>query len=435
MSSQGPNFPTSATGNTTTFGGGSSSITWSNPQNIGAADSVFAISAFGINLNTCDLIGTGFGFSVPATATINGIQLDVNRESAVALNTIEGFVKLIKGGSATGNNKSTFAFLTTTPTTVSYGGSTDLWGATLAPSDVNASNFGAFVTYGYGPSGDQVSVDFMRITVFYTVPAPSVTSVSANIGPATGGTNVTITGSNFLATPTSITFGGAAATNIVFNSATSVSCTTPAHAAGTVNVVVTNPDGQTGTGTNVFTFNPPPTVTSCSPAAGPPSGGNSVTITGTGFLATPTSITFGGAAATNIVFNSATSVSCTAPAHAAGTVNVVVTNPDGQSGTGTNVYTYNPPPSFSSCNPGNGPAAGGTSVTISGANFVATPGVTFGGVAASNVTFVSSTSLTCATPAHSPVTVDIVITNPDGQTATGSKVFLYLATGSRFLSF
>src|SRR5262245_7247689 len=114
MSSQGPNFPTSATGNTTTFGGRSSSITWSSPQNIEAADSVFATSS-GANLNTCDLIGTGFGFSIPATATINGVQLDVNRESVVALNTIEGFVKLIIGGSATGNNKSTFAFLTTTP--------------------------------------------------------------------------------------------------------------------------------------------------------------------------------------------------------------------------------------------------------------------------------------------------------------------------------
>src|SRR5215472_5533700 len=167
MASQGPNFPTFAIGNTTTFGSGSSSITWSNPQNIEAADGVSSVSSGGANLNTCDLIGTGFGFSIPATATINGIQLDVNRGAAVALNTIEGFVKLIKGGSATGNNKSTFAFLST-PITVSYGGSTDLWGTTLAPSDINASNFGAFVTYGYGPNMDQVSVDFMRITVFYT---------------------------------------------------------------------------------------------------------------------------------------------------------------------------------------------------------------------------------------------------------------------------
>src|SRR6516225_8152578 len=113
----------------------------------------------------------------------------------------------------------------------------------------------------------------MRITVFYTVPAPSVSSVSLNNGPLAGGQNVTITGSNFLATPTSITFGGAAATNIVFNSATSVSCTTPAHAAGTVNVVVTNPDGQSGTGTNVYTYNPPPNFSSCSPGNGPAAGG------------------------------------------------------------------------------------------------------------------------------------------------------------------
>ena len=427
MASQGPNGAGSGT---------STQGLWSNPQNITADNGNFASEGLSFGQASDDLQATGFGFSVPPTATINGILVEIKRQ---ALGTIvDHDVTLLKAGTATGSNLAQGGNWPSSPLTfASYGGSTNLWGTSWAPSDINASNFGVQLSAlntnstGFGTP----EVGFIRITVFFTVPAPGVTSCSPNSGPTPGGTSVTITGSNFLATPTSITFGGAAATNIVFNSATSVSCTTPAHAAGTVNVVVTNPDGQTGTGTNVFTFNPLPTVTSCNPPAGPPSGGNSVTITGTGFLATPTSITFGGAAATNIIFNSATSVSCTAPAHAAGTVNVVVTNPDGQSGTGTNVYTYNPPPSFSSCNPGNGPAAGGTSVTISGANFVAVPGVTFGGVAASNVTFVSSTSLTCTTPVHSPVTVDIVVTNPDGQSATGSKVFLYLATGSRFLSF
>lgn len=85
------------------------------------------------------------------------------------------------------------------------------------------------------------------------LPAPTVSSVSANSGPSAGGTNVTITGTGFVATPT-VAFGGTSATNVVRVNSTTITCTTPAHAAGAVDVVVTNPDTQTGTGTNAFTY-------------------------------------------------------------------------------------------------------------------------------------------------------------------------------------
>ena len=45
---------------------------------------------------------------------------------------------------------------------------------------------------------------------------------------------------------------------LAFVNSTTLTATTPAHAAGTVNVVVTNPDAQSGTLTNGFTFNAPP---------------------------------------------------------------------------------------------------------------------------------------------------------------------------------
>lgn len=89
-------------------------------------------------------------------------------------------------------------------------------------------------------------------------PAPTVLSVSPDNGTTLGGTAVTITGASFVATPTSVTFGGSACTSVTFVSSTSLTCTTPAHAAGAVNVVVTNPDAQTGTGTAVYTYATPP---------------------------------------------------------------------------------------------------------------------------------------------------------------------------------
>ncbi|MGH9195526.1 MAG: phospholipase D-like domain-containing protein, partial [Acidimicrobiia bacterium] len=59
-----------------------------------------------------------------------------------------------------------------------------------------------------------------------TVGPPTVTNVSPSSGPTAGGTNVTITGTNFVA-PATVTFGGTAATSVVVVSATSITATTP----------------------------------------------------------------------------------------------------------------------------------------------------------------------------------------------------------------
>ena len=82
-----------------------------------------------------------------------------------------------------------------------------------------------------------------------------------------------------------------------------------------------------------------PTVGSISPATGNIGGGTAVTITGTGFESGAT-VTFGGASATNVVVVNATTVTATTPAHAAGVVSAVVTNPDMQSGTLAGAFNY-----------------------------------------------------------------------------------------------
>jgi hypothetical protein len=85
--------------------------------------------------------------------------------------------------------------------------------------------------------------------------------------------------------------------------------------------------------------NPAPTVSGISPTSGTTAGGTPVTITGTGFLAGAT-VSLGGTAATGVTVVSSTSITATAPAHAAGAVNVVVANTDSQSGTRPSGYTY-----------------------------------------------------------------------------------------------
>ena len=83
--------------------------------------------------------------------------------------------------------------------------------------------------------------------------AVTVTSVKATSGSSAGGTSVTIKGTNFESGAT-VTFGGVAATNVVVNSSTKIFCTTPAHAQGTVDVVVTNTNTASGTLSGGFTY-------------------------------------------------------------------------------------------------------------------------------------------------------------------------------------
>jgi hypothetical protein len=119
-------------------------------------------------------------------------------------------------------------------------------------------------------------------------------------------------------------------------------------------------------------------LASVAPKTGPVAGGNTVTITGTGFDATD-SVSFDGIAGSNLILVSATSITVTAPAHAAGAVTVSVTS-DSQQTTLANGYTYQaagatgaadePTPN----NPGPAPQPRSAPVTPSTNSAVGTPG-------------------------------------------------------------
>ena len=93
-------------------------------------------------------------------------------------------------------------------------------------------------------------------------PAPAVTLASPNNGPDTGGTSVTLTGTDFVTGQTTVTFGGNAATGVTVVTATSLTCTTPSYVTAipkAVDVVVTTYGSQSGTAAGGFTYIPPPT--------------------------------------------------------------------------------------------------------------------------------------------------------------------------------
>ncbi|WP_170223050.1 IPT/TIG domain-containing protein [Nonomuraea turkmeniaca] len=74
--------------------------------------------------------------------------------------------------------------------------------------------------------------------------------------------------------------------------------------------------------------------------------------------------------------------------------------------------------------PANGPAAGGTQVTIKGANFTPGSTVTFGGTAATGVTVVDESTIRCTTPAEDAGAADVAVTT-DADTVTKTGAFTY----------
>jgi len=262
---------------------------------------------------------------------------------------------------------------------------------------------------GTGTGGDEA---------FKTLPnPPAVSNVKPNKGPEAGGTTVTITGTN-LGEATAVKFGSTAAASVTADSGTSITAVSPA-GTGTVDVTVTTAGGTSHTNTgDQFSYVPPPAVTGVSPGAGPTAGGTSVTIAGTD-LGEATAVKFGSSGATSFKVNSATSITAVSPA-GTGVVDVIVSTAGGDSATSSaDKFSYVPPPTVTNVTPNAGPLAAGTSVTITGANFVAGATVKFGAASASGVKVVSETSITAVAPAGTG-TVDVTVSTPGGTSAASA---------------
>ncbi len=176
------------------------------------------------------------------------------------------------------------------------------------------------------------------VSYFY-LNTPALTSVNPQSGPLSGGNTVTLTGTS-LAGTTGVTFGATPATSFTAVSATEITAVAPPGAAGPVQVTAT-----TGGGTSnpvFYTYLAAPAVTTLSPDQGPTFGGNTVTLTGTGFTET-TAVTFGAAPAAFTVVSDS-QLTAVAPPGSAGPVNVSVTTPGGSSPAVT--YTRVPPPAI-----------------------------------------------------------------------------------------
>lgn len=126
MSTQGPNYTGTASDDSSV-----GTATWTNPTNAqGAPDGSYATNSPGL--------------------------------------TTEDIIKLVIGGTVTGNNKSTSATIPSTLQFVSYGGSADLWGTTPTVAQVNASDFGVV----FAATGGGIHSHYLKALNFgFSIPA------------------------------------------------------------------------------------------------------------------------------------------------------------------------------------------------------------------------------------------------------------------------
>ncbi len=251
------------------------------------------------------------------------------------------------------------------------------------------------------------------------VSVPRVSGVSPSSGPVTGGTVVTITGSGLIGAET-VRFGEIYAWDLKVIDDSHLTATTPASSPGSVAITVKN---AAGTGSPsappamyLYDF-PVPELTGISPSSGSTTGGTVVTVTGSG-LAGATAVQFGGVPGKglNVIDNNQLTV--VSPPNSPGTVGLTVVNPDhtGSSAGSASVFRYDTPvPRLTGVSPSSGTDAGGTPVTLTGSGFNGTKVVTFAGKPATGLNVTDDSHLTVITPAHSPGSVPISITNTLGE--------------------
>lgn len=177
MATAGPNSP-GTLANDATFGVNS----WSNVANAGASDDVYATSSSMSGQSTNYLKATNFGFAIDAGATINGITVGIEKKCSAGADTTDSRVRIVKGGTIGATERASGVAWGTTDAYTTYGGSSDLWGETWTPADINATTFGVVIA---GSSSNamsrQLSVDHIRITVDYSLPGGNPSKLSGKL--------------------------------------------------------------------------------------------------------------------------------------------------------------------------------------------------------------------------------------------------------------
>jgi len=155
-------------------------LVWPNPEDIRADDATYATVQYVDAPNGTHRIGTlrvySFKFEIPDGATIDGVQMEIERYAShnAARYVCDTALHLSNHlATAIGDDKANTGLKwDTSPRKDAYGAVDDLWGATLTPAIVNSTTFGillkAQLVNGMAPYTMYAYIDYVSMTITYT---------------------------------------------------------------------------------------------------------------------------------------------------------------------------------------------------------------------------------------------------------------------------
>jgi len=169
---------------------------WTNPTQGRTNDGLYATNAITKQLSGIPTIGatltlTALGFSIPATAYIKGIRVDLQRHAGSSSSLRDNSVLLQKSSTVTSaaDKAVTGSSWSTSDITATYGSTTDMWGSTWTPAEINSANFGVrFQAKNINTSSTVTAyLDYVQVTVSYYTDTNGIGTAAAPIHDATIG--------------------------------------------------------------------------------------------------------------------------------------------------------------------------------------------------------------------------------------------------------
>ncbi|MBW3671358.1 MAG: IPT/TIG domain-containing protein, partial [Acidobacteria bacterium] len=270
-------------------------------------------------------------------------------------------------------------------------------------------------TYGYQPGYR-----------FYD-PSFRIVDISPKAGPTSGGTALTVTGSGFTEGMTLKIASLDVVDLQVVSSELLTAKTAPYPSYSAVGDVVASNGTITSILEDAFLYHPDTVrIDSITPAFGPLDGGTEVTIRGSGFTES-SRVVFRKSVSSQAIepllttFVDATELRVVTPPGAPGLAHVGIS-----SFLALYAFRYEDVPAVLTVSPSEGKPSGGTEVWIEGRALPQDATVSFGGVAATSVTWIDPTHVRAVTPPHTPGVVEVTVGSAGGTNVFGSARYTYL---------
>jgi len=167
--------------NPTAASSAGSGTAWTTPTNVYSTNNAYAVSSVSDTAQfTALLSAQNFGFTIPAGATITGLEFRVERKRSLTLNgaTVNDYQVVPLG--CTGTAMPHYGGLwPTTDTYKTYGYDGDMWDLDCTAEDINATSFGLGIRAGFNdtctdyPCQARTHIDHIDAKVYYTL-APTL---------------------------------------------------------------------------------------------------------------------------------------------------------------------------------------------------------------------------------------------------------------------